>query len=76
MDWWVGGWVKGGFITFFNVYVSLVKKIQNEDRDLLRDFFLEILCCKVFTKQKPFHGPGSTAEDVCYGRRRVAAFLN
>jgi hypothetical protein len=39
VDWWAGGWVKGGFITFLNIYISPVKKIQNEDWDFLRDWF-------------------------------------
>ena len=30
---WVrGGWVRSGLITFFNIYISHVKKLQNEKR--------------------------------------------
>ena len=34
----MGGWVRGGLITSFNIYISHVKKIQNEEREILRDF--------------------------------------
>ena len=32
VDGWAGGWVRGGLITSFNIYISHVKKIQNEER--------------------------------------------
>ena len=44
----------GGLITSFNIYIyiSQGEKIKNEERELLRDFFLEILVYEVFAKKK------------------------
>jgi hypothetical protein len=37
----MGGRVRGGLISSFNIYISHVKKIQNEERGTSRRFFLE-----------------------------------
>jgi hypothetical protein len=39
--WARGGWVGGGWITSFNIYISHVKKIQNEERGTSPRFFFE-----------------------------------
>jgi hypothetical protein len=39
MGGWAGGWVRGGIFTSFNIYISYVKKIENEGRGTSARFF-------------------------------------